>query len=70
MARFLVIYERVPGGEWSAHAPDVPGCYAASASREEAEGLMRDAIPFHLQAMREAGQPMPEPVTSAGYVSV
>jgi len=31
---------------------------------------MREAIPFHLQAMREAGQPVPEPVTSAGYVSV
>ncbi len=31
---------------------------------------MRDAIPFHLQGMREAGQPVPEPVTSAGYVAV
>ena len=70
MARFLVIYERAPGGEWSAHAPDDLGCYAAGASRDEAERLMREAIPIHLQAMREAGQPVPEPVTSAGYVSV
>ena len=70
MTDYLVIYERTDDGGWSAHTPDLPGCYAAGASREEVERLIREAIPFHLQGMREAGQPVPEPVTSAGYVAV
>lgn len=70
MTDYLVIYERAEDGGWSAHVPDLPGCYVAGPTRDEAERLMRDAIPFHLRGMREAGQAVPAAVTHAGYVAV
>lgn len=68
MKRYLVIYERSEES-WGAYSPDVPGCYAAGKTREEVEALMREAIPFHLAGLREDGQPVPEPIHVAGYVS-
>jgi predicted RNase H-like HicB family nuclease len=69
MTDYLVIYERAEDGGWSAYTPDLPGCFAATATREAVERLMRQAIPFHLARMREAGQAIPEPTTSVGYVA-
>ena len=69
MTRYLVIYEEGEEGSWGAHTPDLPGCYAAGKTKEEVERLMREAIPFHLEGMREAGQPIPVPRTSVGYVA-
>jgi predicted RNase H-like HicB family nuclease len=67
MNEYLVIYEQ--GEEtWGAYSPDLPGCVAAGATREEVEELMRDAIPFHIAGLREAGLPVPAPTSSAGYV--
>ena len=40
--------------------PDLPGCVAASRTRLGAERLIRSAIRFHLEAMREEGTPIPE----------
>ena len=33
----------------SAYAPDLPGCVATGATREDVEREMRDAIAFHLE---------------------
>lgn len=68
MTKYLVIFEQ--GEEsWGAYVPDLPGCVAAGPTREEVERLMREAIPFHLEGMREVGEPIPAPVCSAGYVA-
>ncbi|MEA2255737.1 MAG: hypothetical protein QOG35_1782 [Solirubrobacteraceae bacterium] len=69
MTAYLVIYEQAEGGGWSAHTPDLPGCYAAADTKDEVEQLMREAIPFHVDGMREAGQSIPEPTTSVGYIA-
>ncbi len=69
MTEYLVIYEQTGDGGWSAYSPDVPGVIAAGATREEVERLMQEAIPFHLDALREADQPIPGAVTRAGYVA-
>ncbi|HEX8066488.1 MAG TPA: type II toxin-antitoxin system HicB family antitoxin [Thermoleophilaceae bacterium] len=69
MTEYLVIYEN--GGEgWSAYSPDLPGCYAVGETREHVEKLMTEAVPFHIEGLREAGQPVPEPVNVPGYVAV
>ena len=69
MKQYLVIYER---GEhsWGAYAPDVPGCVAVGETREEVEQLFKEALALHLEALREDGQPIPEPTTQAGQVEV
>jgi predicted RNase H-like HicB family nuclease len=59
VTEYRIIYETAEDGGWGAYSPDVPGCYATAKSRAEAERLMREAIPMHLEAMRAAGKPLP-----------
>ena len=69
MQRYLILIESTATG-FSAYSPDVPGCAATAATRAEVEGAMRDAIELHVEALREAGQPVPMGSTSAAYVEV
>ncbi len=63
--RQLIVLEEGPTS-WGAFVPGLPGCVAVGASCEEALRLIREAIPVHLEAMRAAGEALPEP-SDAGY---
>ncbi len=67
--RYAVIVEE---GEASfgAYVPDLPGCVAVSETKEEVLVLIQEAIEFHLEGMREDGQPIPEPSSSIEYIEV
>ncbi len=67
--KYVVVYEQTPTG-WSAYVPDVPGCVAAGAKREETERLIREAIVFHLEGLRENDEPIPVPGTWTETVEV
>jgi predicted RNase H-like HicB family nuclease len=54
MSRYLVIIEQTSTG-LSAYSPDLPGCVATGATREEVEKEMHDAIEFHLEGLRLEG---------------
>jgi len=69
MQRFLVITEKA-NGNYSSYSPDLPGCIATGATREESEANMREAVEFHLQGLRDDSLPIPKPVSSATYVAV
>jgi predicted RNase H-like HicB family nuclease len=69
MTEYLVIYETAEDGGWGAYSPDLPGCVATGQSQAEVEQLMREAIPMHLELMREAGEPIPEPHHLIGVVA-
>ena len=58
--KYVVVYEPTPTG-WSAYLPDLPGCVAAGESREETERLIHEAVPFHIESLRQDNQPIPEP---------
>ncbi len=66
---YVVIIER---GEESfgAYVPDLPGCVAAGQTREEVMRLIREAIEFHLEGLREDGLPVPRPSSSIELVHV
>jgi predicted RNase H-like HicB family nuclease len=66
---YLVVIERGPAS-FGAHVPDLPGCVAAGETLQNVEALIRDAIAFHIEGLREAGQPVPEPSSSGQLVSV
>ena len=70
--RYAIICERPvgPGDNWSAYAPDLPGCVAVGDTREACERSMAEAIEFHLDGMREDGDPIPEPATYASMLEV
>lgn len=67
--RYTVVIERSPTG-YGAYVPDLPGCIAAAESREEVLSLIREAIEFHLEVMREEGIPVPEPQSTAESIEV
>ena len=69
MYRFLVVTEKADGN-YSAYAPDLPGCVAAGDTREDTRRIMREAMRLHLQGIIEDGDPVPESDTSGEYVIV
>ncbi len=69
MHQFLVIIEEADGN-YSAYSPDIPGCVATGATREEAEDRIREAIEFHIRGLAEDGTPVPRSRSSAIYVAV
>lgn len=66
---YTIIIER---GESSfgAYVPDLPGCVAVAPTCEEARQLIREAIEFHLDGLKEEGLPIPEPVSVSEKISV
>lgn len=64
MTRYLVIVEKGESS-WGAHVPDLPGCIAVAESRQEVVALIKDAIDFHLEGLREHGEPIPSPVSES-----
>lgn len=69
MAEYVIIIEKA-NGNFSAYLPDLPGCVATGATREEVEANMLEAVRFHLEGMRAEGLPIPEPSTSAAKVAI
>ena len=66
---YVVILEE---GETSfgAYVPDLPGCVAVGETREEALELIREAIEFHVESLRENGDPVPSPHSFVETVAV
>src|SRR5581483_6430320 len=60
MSEYVAILEQ-GARNWSAYVPDLPGCVAAGDTREEAERLIREAVSFHIEGLREEGLPVPQP---------
>jgi predicted RNase H-like HicB family nuclease len=67
--RYAIVVENA-GSNYSAYAPDLPGCAATGATFEEAQREIREAIEFHLEGLREDGLPIPQPSSAVGYVDV
>ena len=67
--RYAIVIEKGPVS-FGAYVPDLPGCVAAAETRDEVLQLIREAIEFHLEEMREEGLPVPDPSSSAEYVEV
>lgn len=64
MSNYLVIYEQ-GDTSWGAYSPDVPGVFAVGETRSETEKLMAEALPAHIELLRERGMPVPvEPDSS------
>ena len=67
--RYAVIIEE-GATSIGAYVPDLPGCVAVGESREEVMQLIQEAIEFHLEGLREEGQPIPLPASSIEYIEV
>lgn len=66
---YLVILEQ-GSRSFGAYVPDLPGCAVVAETREEALRLIREAIPLHLQGLRDDGNPIPQPASTTEYVQI
>jgi predicted RNase H-like HicB family nuclease len=53
---------------WGAHVPDLPGCVAVAETRTEVVTLIREAIEFHIEGLREQGEAGPAPSSESELV--
>ena len=69
MYRFLVVIEKAKEN-YSAYSPDLPGCVATGATREEVERNMHKAIEMHVHGLLEDNLPVPQSSSFAEYIAV
>ena len=67
--QYLVIIEKGESS-WGAHVPDLPGCIAVAETRQEVTALIKDAIAFHLEGLREYGEPVPLPASESECIEI
>jgi predicted RNase H-like HicB family nuclease len=67
--KYTVIFERTETG-YSAYIPDLPGCGATGRTEDEVRTNIQTALETHLRSMREDGDPIPEPISTAAVVEV
>ncbi len=67
--KYLAIYEKSETG-WGAYAPDLPGLGIAAKTLEEAKELIREAIEFHVEGIREHGESIPAPFATTEYITI
>jgi len=66
---YLVVVEKGKTS-YGAYVPDLPGCVAVGDSRREVLKLIRQGIALHIQALREAGDPIPVPASKSEIVRI
>ena len=69
MKHYATVIEKTGTG-FGAYVPDLPGCVSTGNTIEETERNIREAIEFHLDGMREDGDPIPEPTTVTVSVEI
>jgi len=66
---YLVVVEQGPTS-FGAYVPDLPGCAAVGETREEVLALIREAIEFQIEGLKEEGLPVPRPSSSMELIRV
>ena len=67
--RYAVVIEKGSKG-FGAYVPDLPGCSAAAKTRDEVVRLIQDAMEFHIEGLKQDGEPVPKPASSVEFVEV
>jgi predicted RNase H-like HicB family nuclease len=67
--KYTIIVEETKTG-FCGYVPDLPVVVAAASSREELKQLMSEAIPMHIELMREHGDEIPPRTTSSMEIEI
>lgn len=65
---YTVVIEKADDGSLSVWVPDLPGCVSTGDTQDEALAMIREAIEGHIATLREHGDPVPPPRSSARVV--
>ena len=58
---YPVVLHKDPGSDYGVTVPDLPGCFSAGATVDEALHMAKEAIEFHLEGMVADGESIPRP---------
>jgi predicted RNase H-like HicB family nuclease len=67
--QYMVVIEKADDGSFSVWVPDLPGCVSTGDTREEALANIAEAIRGHMETLRDFGQNVPPPRSSAANVN-
>jgi predicted RNase H-like HicB family nuclease len=58
---YPVVLHKESGSDYGVTVPDLPGCFSAGATLDEALAMAKEAIELHLEGLTEEGEIIPEP---------
>ena len=62
-AGYVAVYEQTPNN-YCAYLPDFPGCVSAAQNWQQIQGMVREALEFHIEGMIQHGDALPtKPMT-------
>ncbi|MCP4597515.1 MAG: type II toxin-antitoxin system HicB family antitoxin [Neptuniibacter sp.] len=64
---YPVCIHKDPGSDYGVTVPDIPGCFSAGSTYEEALSMVQDAIESHLELLAEDGEEIPMGSTLEAY---
>ncbi len=67
--KYTVIIEK-GDSSYGAFVPDLPGCIAAGETKKEVIELIKEAIEFHIEGLKEDGSAIPTPHCDITHVDV
>jgi predicted RNase H-like HicB family nuclease len=67
--KYAIVIEKAKRN-YSAYAPDIPGCISTGKTVGETKRLMREAIEFHFESMTLDGETIPESTSRCSYIDI
>ena len=59
--RYPIVIHKDPGSDYGVTVPDLPGCFSAGETPEDALAQAAEAIECHIEGLLLDGDPIPEP---------
>ena len=59
--KYPIVIHKDPGSDYSVTIPDLPGCFSAGSSIEEAIRMAQEAAECHIEGMLIDSEPIPTP---------
>jgi predicted RNase H-like HicB family nuclease len=66
--RYPVVIHKDPMSDYGVTVPDLPGCFSAGATMDEALASVAEAIECHLEGLMLDGEPLPTPTSVEHHV--
>lgn len=66
--KYVYVIEKARDGSYSAYVPDLPGCTTCGDSVDEVKTNIKQAVSLYIESLREHGEPVPPPTSSADVV--
>jgi len=57
---FPIVLHKDPGSDYGVTVPDLPGCFSAGSTIEEALAMAREAIELYVETLVEDGREIPD----------